>query len=38
MLPIHHIDINQPDFIADPYSHLEYLRNQLPVFQDKVWD
>jgi len=38
MLPIHHLDINRPDFIADPYSHLEYLRNQLPVFHDEVWD
>jgi unspecific monooxygenase len=38
MLPIHHLDINQPDFIADPYSYLEDLRNQLAVFHDEVWD
>ena len=37
-LPTHHIDINQPDFIADPYSHLRDLRDRLPVFHDEVWD
>ena len=38
MIPIHHLDINQPDFIADPYSQLEDLRDRLPVFHDEVWD
>ena len=37
-LPTHHIDINQPDFIADPYAQLEQLRAQLPVFYDEVWN
>jgi len=37
-LPTHHIDINQPDFIADPYAQLEQLRAQMPVFYDEVWD
>jgi unspecific monooxygenase len=37
-LPTHHIDFNQPDFIADPYAQLEHLRAQLPVFYDEVWD
>ena len=36
-LPTHHLDINQLDFIADPYSHLRDLRDQLPVFYDEVW-
>ena len=38
MLPTHHLDINQPDFIADPYSRLSDLRDQVPVFHDEVWD
>ena len=36
-LPTHHIDINQLDFIAEPYAQLSDLRDQLPVFQDKAW-
>lgn len=36
-LPTHHIDINQSDFIADPYAQLEQLRAQMPVFYDEVW-
>nr|MDQ3007552.1 cytochrome P450 [Chloroflexota bacterium] len=36
-LPTHHIDINQLDFIADPYAQLSDLRDQLPVFHDEVW-
>lgn len=37
MIPTHHVDINQLDFIADPYAQLRDLRDQLPVFQDKAW-
>lgn len=37
-LPIHHIDINQPNFIADPYTQLEALRNEMPVYQDTTWN
>ena len=37
IIPTHHLDINQLDFIADPYSHLMDLRDQLPVFHDEVW-
>jgi cytochrome P450 len=37
-LPTHHIDINQPDFIASPYAQLEALRNEMPVYHDKTWD
>ena len=36
-IPTHHLDINQLDFIADPYSRLMDLRDQLPVFYDEVW-
>jgi len=36
-IPTHHLDINQLDFIADPYSHLRDLRDQLPVFHHEVW-
>ena len=38
MTPTHHIDINQPEFIAAPYDQLEHLRAHLPVFYDAVWD
>ncbi len=37
-IPTHHIDINQPDFIADPYAQLESLRNDMPVYHDAVWN
>jgi cytochrome P450 len=37
-LPTHHIDINQPDFIASPYAQLEELRSEMPVYHDEVWD
>ena len=36
-IPTYHLEINQLDFIADPYSHLRDLRDQLPVFHDEVW-
>ena len=38
MLPAYHLDLNQPGFIADPYSQLEYLRAYMPVFFDEAWD
>jgi cytochrome P450 len=38
MLPAYHLDLNQPGFIADPYSQLEYLRAYMPVFFDAAWD
>jgi len=38
MLPIHHPDINHADFIADPYPHLERLRQDKPVFFDETWN
>jgi len=37
MLPAYHLDLNQPGFIADPYSQLEHLRTEMPVFFDEVW-
>ena len=37
-IPTRHIDINQPDFIANPYKQLEYLRNEMPVYHDNVWN
>jgi unspecific monooxygenase len=36
--PTHHIDINQPEFIANPYSQLEVLRKEMPAYQDPVWN
>lgn len=36
--PSLHLDINRPDFIADPYAELTALRNETPVFHDPVWD
>jgi unspecific monooxygenase len=36
--PTHHIDINQIDFIANPYAQLEILRNESPAYHDPVWD
>ncbi|MFN8413045.1 MAG: cytochrome P450 [Anaerolineales bacterium] len=37
-LPSQHIDINQPDFIANPYAQLETLRNEMPVYRDPIWN
>lgn len=37
-LPSHHIDINQADFIANPYAQLETLRNEMPSYHDPVWN
>ncbi len=36
-LPEHHLDLNDPAFIRDPYPTLERLRAELPVFYDPVW-
>ena len=37
-IPTHHIDINQPGFITDPYEQLEILRNESPAYHDPVWN
>lgn len=37
-LPIHHLNINDPEFIARPYEQLKTIRKEMPVFQDEVWD
>jgi hypothetical protein len=38
MLPAHHLDLNEPGFIATPYSQLEDLRMDKPVFFDEAWN
>lgn len=38
MLPEIHIDLNDPEFIADPYPRLAERREHLPVFRDPRWD
>lgn len=37
-LGTHHIDLNDPGFIANPYPELEGLREKNPVFRDEAWD
>ncbi len=37
-LPIHHLDLNHPDFITDPYEELAHLRKEMPIFYDEAWD
>lgn len=37
MFKTHHLDINHPDFIANPYPTLQELRDHLPVFYDEPW-
>src|SRR5690606_35997648 len=37
-LPTHHLNINDPEFIARPYAQLTQLRKELPVFRDEVWN
>ncbi len=37
-LPSYHLELNQPNFIADPYAQLTALRTEMPVFYDEVWD
>ncbi|MEP7135250.1 MAG: cytochrome P450 [Chloroflexota bacterium] len=37
-IPTHHIDINTPDFIADPYAQLAALRHDMPVYHDPLWN
>lgn len=36
-IPEHHLDINAPAFVYDPYPVLADLRERLPVFYDPVW-
>ena len=38
MIPIHHLDLNRPEFIADPYPELAALRQEKPVFLDETWN
>src|SRR3990172_2592683 len=33
----HHLDLNDPAFVFDPYPRLAELRETLPVFYDPVW-
>jgi len=33
----HHLDLNDPAFVYDPYPTLAGLRERLPVFYDPVW-
>jgi cytochrome P450 len=37
-MQIHHLGLNQPDFIADPYPLLERLRQEKPIFYDEIWN
>ncbi len=37
-IPIHTISLNFPDFIANPYRELTWLRSELPVFYDPNYD
>lgn len=37
MLPKHHLDINNPKFIHNPYPLLAELRETLPIFYDEEW-
>ena len=37
-IPVHTISLNDPDFIANPYSELEELRREIPVFYDPGYD
>jgi unspecific monooxygenase len=36
-VPRHHLDLNQPAFIFNPYPQLAELREQRPVFYDEAW-
>ncbi len=37
-IPVHSISLNEPDFIAKPYSQLTELRRDLPIFYDPDYD
>lgn len=37
-IPEHHLDINAPGFVSDPYPALADLRERLPIFYDPVWN
>lgn len=34
----HHLDLNHPDFVFNPYPRLAELRETVPVFFDPVWN
>ena len=36
--PTHHLDINDPNFIASPYAAMTPLRDEMPIFHDPVWN
>ena len=36
--PSHHLDINDPSFIASPYAAMTPLRDEMPIFHDPVWN
>lgn len=38
MLPKIHLDLNAPDFIANPYPRLAELRETAPIFYDEGWN
>ena len=38
MIPTHHLDLNRPEFIANPYLELATLRQEKPVFLDETWN
>ncbi len=37
-IPIHHLNINDPEFIASPYEQLKTFRKEMPIFRDEVWN
>ena len=37
-IPTYHLDLNRPEFIADPYPELAALRQERPVFLDEAWN
>lgn len=37
-IPVHHINLNDPDFIENPYPVLSELRTEKPVFYDPVYN
>ena len=38
MIPTHHLDLNRPEFISNPYLELAMLRHKKPVFLDETWN
>ncbi|HEY2980524.1 MAG TPA: cytochrome P450 [Anaerolineales bacterium] len=37
-LPVYHLDLNDSEFIRDPYPRLHELREHKPVFRDERWN